>query len=208
MKQLIIFILVFFISISDAFAQMKRLDNISDFVKQFEQNLSAIKSLECDFMQITHKNAFNRDIHSSGKFNYKAGDKITLKYIMPAPYSVEIKGDTVKMEYNGRKTIMNMKDNKMLKEMNNILTSCMTGIFRSLLKDYQVDFFENEQLYLLTFKPINEDIKKNITQFDMYLNNKEMSLDKFRIYETEGDYTEYKFKNKKINTPQNQKSQK
>jgi outer membrane lipoprotein-sorting protein len=165
-----------------------------------EQNALSVKSIESDFKQIKHINAFKQDIVSEGKFYYKAIDKIRLNYTLPLSYQIVIISDKIKIESNGKKNIINLRDNKQMKEMHRILTASMTGNFSGLSGDYHIEYFDNGQFYLVYIKPVNENIIKYVTQFDIYLNKRDMSVNKLRISETEGDYTEYDFYNKKLNT--------
>jgi len=190
---------IIFLNISVSFAQMKKIENVTAFAKQMEQSVLSVKSIESDFRQIKHIDAFDKDIASSGKFYYRATNKISLNYANPLTYLIVINGDKIKIESDGKKNVINLKDNKQLKEMHNMLTACMTGNFSGISNDYRMEFYEDEAFYLVNVKPVNESIKKYIMQFDIYLNKKDMSVDKLRISETESDYTEYCFNNKKFN---------
>jgi len=203
MRRLTIFLATVYLSISFSFAQMKKMENTALFVKQMEQRVPSVKSVESDFKQIKHIADFDQDITSSGKFYYIPADKVCLKYAKPQPYLVVISGDKIKIESDGKKNIMNLKDNKQLQQMQYILTVCLTGGFLNLPDDYQTAFFEDELSYLVTIKPVNESAKKSISQFDIYMNKKDMSVNKLRIYEPKGDYTEYYFSNIKFNTLSN-----
>ena len=200
MRQLILFLAMFFLSAFASFAQMKKMENVSLFVKQMERSLAQVKSVESDFKQIKHIEDFNQDIASSGKFFYVPNDKICLKYAKPLPYLVVINGAKIKLLSGGKKNIMNLKDNKQMQEMQYLLTTCFTGNLLNISNSYHTEFYEDESFYLATIKPVNENVKKEIIQFDIYLNRKDMRVDKLRIYETAGDYTEYSFSNMKFNT--------
>jgi len=201
MKQSIIFLTIILLSISTSFAQMKKMENIDSFVKKMEQNASSVKSIESDFKQIKYIGAFKRSIVSLGKFYYKANDKISLHYVVPQPYRVVINGDKIKIESNGKKNVMNLKDNKQMQEMNNMLTVCMTGDLSNLSKDYRMEIYEDGQYYLINVKHVNESANKYM--LDVYLNKKDMSVEKMRISENENDYTEYHFSNIKLNKLKN-----
>ena len=201
MKQSIIFFSVIFLSISTSFAQMKKMENVDSFVKKMEQNASSVKSIESDFKQIKHIGAFKKDIVSSGKFYYKASDKVSLHYVAPQPYTVVMNSNKIKIESEGKKNIMNLKDNKQMQEMFNMLTVFMTGNLSNISKDYRMEYYEDGQYYLITVKPVNDSTNKYA--LDVYLNKKDMSVSKMRISENEGDYTEYHFSNQKLNTLNN-----
>jgi outer membrane lipoprotein-sorting protein len=203
MKRTIICLTIVFLNIAPSFAQMKKIENVARFVQQMEQNASSVKSIESDFQQIKHLDTFDHDITSSGKFYYKASDKISLNYETPLPYLVVINDNKIKIESDGNKNIMNLKDNKQMREMHSMMMVCMTGNLANISNDYLSEFYEDGQSYLVTVKPVNENIKKYILQFDIYLNKKDLSVDKLRISEIENDYTEYYFNNKKFNTLNN-----
>ena len=200
MRRLIFFLATVFLSISVSFAQMKKIENVSLFMKQMEQRVTPVKSVESDFKQIKHINDFDQDITSSGKFFYVPSNKICLKYAKPRPYLIVINGNKIKIESDGKKNIMNLKDNKQMQEIQYVLSICLSGNFSNISSDYRTEFYEDESFYLATIKSVNESVKKDITQFDIYLNKKDMSVGKLRISETKGDYTEYNFSNIKLNT--------
>ena len=203
MRQIIVFLATVFLTVSSSFAQMKKLENVSLFLKQMERNVSLIKSVESDFKQIKHIEDFNQDITSSGKFFYIPSDKIRLNYSKPLPYLVVINGDKIKIESNGKKNVMNLKDSKQMQEMQNMLKICLSDNFSNIPSDYTTEFYEDELFYLTIIKPVDESVRKYITQLDIYLNKKDMRVDKLRISETMGDYTDYFFTNMKYNTLNN-----
>ena len=200
LKKTIIYLIVILLNISTSFAQMKKMENVNSFVKKMEQTASSINSIESNLKQTKHINAFKQNLVSLGKFYYKE-DKISLHYTMPRPYLVVINNGKIKIESAGKKNIMDLKDNKEMQEMNNMLKVGMTGNLSNVSKDYLLEFFEDDQYYMVNVKPVNESAKKYM--LDIYFNKKDMSVDKMRMSENGGDYTEYQFLNKKLNTLKN-----
>ena len=200
LKKTIIYLIVILLNISTSFAQMKKMENADSFIKKMEQSASTVKSIECNFKQIKYISSFKQNIVSLGRFYYKE-EKISLHYVKPRPYLVVINGGKIKIESLGKKNIMNLKDNKEMQEMNNMLKVCMTGNLSDVSKDYRMEFFEDDQYYMINVKHVNESANKY--KLDLYLNKKDISVDKMRMSEAEGDYTEYQFINKKLNTIKN-----
>jgi len=196
----IIYLIVILLNISTSFAQMKKMENVNSFVKKIEQTSSSVKSIESNFKQIKYISSFKQSIVSLGRFYYKE-DKISLHYVTPRPYLVVINGGKIKIESPGKKNIMDLKDNKEMLEMNNMIKVCMTGNLSNVSKDYNMEFFEDDQYYMINVKPVNESAKKYM--LDLYFNKKDMAVDKMRMFENEDDYTEYQFINKKLNTLKN-----
>lgn len=180
-------------------AQMQQVKDIANVQQKIAQVAKDVKSIECDFVQTKHLEIFNEDIISKGQFYYRAEDKICLNYTNPLPYLMVINGEKIKIVSDGKKNIMNLKSNKVMKEMRGMLTGCMSGNL-SDVKGYQMVFFEDQKFYLIKVKPTNKDIMAYITQFDIYMEKSDMSVSKLRITEAGSNYTDYQFSNKKFNT--------
>jgi outer membrane lipoprotein-sorting protein len=93
---------------------------------------------------------------------------------------------------------MNLKDNNPMQELQNMLTVCMSDNSSNISKAYCMEFYEDGNFYLISVLPVKTS--SNPFRLELYLNKKDMSMEKVRLYETEGDYTEYQFSNKKMNT--------
>lgn len=200
MKRFIITIFIVLLCTVSSFSQPKKIEDANSFMKRLEKATASIKSIESDFKQVKRLEIYNEDVTSSGRFYYKAESKICLKYAEPYPYQIIINGSKMAMESNGKKNTTDLKDNKLMSEMQSILTTCMTGNFSNISKDYKLDFFEDTNYYLILIKPTSKTLKTHIDKFEIYLNKKDLSVDKLRISETENDYTEYTYTNKKFNT--------
>lgn len=200
-RRLILALAVLYTTVS--FAQSKKIEDTSGFLAKLEKATSTIKSIESDFKQVKRLEIYSEDLASSGRFYYKFQDKISLKYAEPYPYRVVINGSKMMMETNGKKNVMDLKDNKLMNEMQKVLTICMTGKFSAMSKDYKMDFFEDTSCYLVVITPTSKAAKAYVSKFEIYLSKKDMSVDKLRISETEKDYTEYTYTNKKFNTLSN-----
>lgn len=201
MKRFALTLIIVSLHVVFSFAQPKKVEDEANFLKQLEKATASIKSIESDFKQVKRLEVYDEDVISSGRFYYKAaGSEICLKYTEPYPYRIVISGSKLLMESGGRKNVTDIKDSKLMGEMQGILTACMTGSFSNLSKAYQLDFFEDSGYYLILITPVGKTLKMQIGKFEIYLNKKDLSVDKLRISETEKDYTEYIYANKKFNT--------
>lgn len=179
-------------------AQTKKIQDIDAFKQKVNKVASSIKTIECDFVQTKHMEIFNEDIISSGKFYYQNEDKICLDYLKPAKYIIVINGNKIKTVTDGKKNIVNLKSNKVMKEMRSMLTACMSGNITQI-SGYKMEFFEDNKFYLIKIIPTSQDVKGYISQFDVYMDKNDMSVSKLRITEKGDNYTDYQFKNKKFN---------
>lgn len=179
-------------------AQTKKIQNIEAFKQKINKVASSIKAIECDFVQTKHMEIFNEDIVSSGKFYYQNEDMICLDYLKPTKYTIVINGNKIKTVSDGKKNIVNLKSNKVMKEMRSMLAACMSGNITQI-SGYKMEYFEDVKFYLIKVIPTSQDVKSYISQFAIYMDKNDMSVSKLRITEAGNNYTDYQFKNKKFN---------
>lgn len=198
MKRTYHIILILLFACISGHAQMKKISDIDSFKMKVSKVASSIKSIESDFIQLKHMDIFNEDIKSEGKFYYKNDDKICLDYTKPNKYLIVINGEKIKTLSDGKKNLMNLKSNKIMKEMRIMLASCMSGNL-SQISGYQMEYLEDAKTYLIKIKPTNKSIQEYVTGFDIYMDKKDLSVSKLRISEPGNNYTDYLFNNKTFN---------
>lgn len=180
--------------------QMKKLNNLKEFESRLLQEAQSIESIESDFTQVKYMDVFDETITSKGKFYYKKSNKICMDYARPLNYLIVINGPKLKIVSDGKKSIMNLNSNKMMNEMQDMLTACMVGDLSKMTTNYQLEYFEDANNYLVKIRPTSKAVQTYINNIQIYLNKKDMSVNKLRLSETATNYTEYEFSNKKFNS--------
>ena len=180
--------------------QMKKLNNLKEFESRLLQEAQSIESIESDFTQVKYMDVFDETIISKGKFYYKKSNKICMDYARPLNYLIVINGPKLKIVSDGKKSIMNLNSNKMMNEMQDMLTACMVGDLSKMTTNYQLEYFEDANNYLVKIRPTSKAVQAYINNIQIYLNKKDMSVNKLRLSETATNYTEYEFSNKKFNS--------
>jgi len=183
----------------DGYSQMTPMENRDAFMKRLEENARSIKSIESNFEQVKHLEIFSDDVLSKGTFYYQATDKIAMIYYSPVKYGMVISGDILKTDSNGKISTISLSSNKMMKELQKMISACMTGDIFGLAKGYKAEYFEDKSDYLVTLEPESTAIKSYITVFRIYFDKDNMLVKRLRIEEGSADYTEYKFSEQKIN---------
>lgn len=203
MKYIISIIFLALASFTSLSAQMKKIDDRQSFEAKLAQATKAVSSIESSFTQIKHLDVFDNDITLKGKFYYKHNNKICLDYTGSLDYAIVINGDKLKIADNGKKAIVNLASNKTMKEMQGMLTACMSGDISQLSSEYELEYFEDSKYFLVIVKPKSKVVQDYIKDFHIYFDKKDMSVDRLRISENATDYTDYIFSNKKFNSLQN-----
>lgn len=181
-------------------AQMRPMSNLDEFNKRLATEAQTLQSIESEFIQQKYLDIFDEKVTSKGKFYYKKENKICLEYSKPLDYLIVINNARLKIVSDGKKSIMNLSSNKMMAQMQDMLTACMVGDLSKLSSNYQLSYFEDGKYYLVKIKPTSKAIQAYIAEMEIHLDKKDMSVYRLRLSETATNYTEYEFLNKKFNS--------
>lgn len=178
---------------------MKKIIRMQDFENRLAKEAQSIQSIASDFTQVKYLDILDEKVTSKGKFYYQKSDKICMDYARPVNYLIVINGSRLKIVADGKKSVMSLSSNKMMNQMQDMLTACMIGDLSKMSSDYKLEYFENDSHYLVKIKPVNKAIQAYISEIEIYLDKKDMSVHKLRLSETAANYTEYEFYNKRFN---------
>ena len=178
---------------------MKKLAQTRDFEARLAREAQTIQSIESDFTQVKYLDILDEKVISKGKFYYQKSNKICMDYAQPINYLIVINGSRLKIVADGKKSIMNLSSNKMMNQMQDMITACMVGDLTKMSADYKLEYFENTSYYLVKITPVNKAIQAYVSGIEIYLDKKDMSVHKLRLSETATNYTEYEFYNKRFN---------
>lgn len=180
--------------------QMKQLSNRQEFEKRLSNEAQTVQSIESEFTQVKYLDVFDEKVTSKGKFYYRKSNKICMEYARPMNYQIVINGPRLKIVSDGKKSIMNLSSNKMMNQMQDMLTACMIGDLSKMTANYQLGYLEDAHHYLVKIKPVSKAVRAYIAGIEIYLDKKDMSVHKLKLSETDTNYTEYEFYNKKFNS--------
>lgn len=201
MRTTIIYLLSSLLSIASLHAQtMKKLIQTNEFESRLAKEAQTVQSIESDFTQVKYLDVFDEKVTSKGKFYYQKSNKICMEYVRPMDYLIVINGSKLKIVSDGKKNIMNLSSNKMMNQMQDMLTACMIGDLSNMSSNYRLEYFEDARYYLVKIKPTSKAVQAYIAGIEIYLDKKDMSVHKLRLSETATNYTEYEFYNKKFNS--------
>lgn len=156
------------------------------------------RTIECDFDQQRVMSILAKPDLAKGKFYYSEG-RMALHYSLPAGKSIVMSGQRFTLTENGKTVGVDMKSNPVMRQMSNMLTACMTGDLALFGKEAATEYWESDTAYTIVITPTNRRAKSHIAQIVLQFDKRDMTLVSMRMVENATDYTEYTFKNKKIN---------
>lgn len=196
-----IYTLLLLLATGSLYAQpMKKLNNLQEFDKRLAQETQTVQSIESDFTQVKYLDVLDEKVTSRGKFYYKKSNRICMEYARPMNYLIVINGAKLKIVSDGKKSVMNLSSNKMMNQMQDMLTACMVGDLSKMTPNYRLEYLEDASYYLVRIKPVSKAVQAYIAGIDIYLSKKDMSVHKLRLSETATNYTEYEFHNQRFNS--------
>jgi hypothetical protein len=123
-----------------------------------------------------------------------------MDYITPSNYQVIINEDKIKITAGEKVNVYAIGKDKMMAQMNVLMTACMTGNLNALYPDYKLTFSESDTQYRIIIQPVA--IKKSfIKSMDVLLDKTDFSVQQLLMIETSSnDSTTYVFSGKKKNS--------
>jgi outer membrane lipoprotein-sorting protein len=172
--------------------------SVGKFKEELKIESARVTGIESNFTQTKYIGLLSEKIVSSGKFYYNKPDKICMDYTSPMKYLMVINGNKIKIGSDGKSNVYDLNANKMMSQMQTLISACMTGNLEDLSSDYELSFKENNTLYWVRVLP-PESVKSYLKSIDIYLDKNDLSVHQLKITETSDDYTEYVFTGKKKN---------
>lgn len=198
MRKLILYFLVIpFIGFSQSFKDVK--DTLALKVK-IESMSKATNSIESDFIQEKNLSMLSEKIISKGHFVFKKDNLLRWEYASPSKYLIIINKEKIMIKDEKKTSKYDMNSNKVFKEINDIMLSCVQGtIFKS--KKFKTQYYENEKFYKLELWPQDKNMKNAFKKINLYFDKNVTSVSKIEMIESSDDITLLDFSNKKTNVP-------
>lgn len=197
MLKTLIYLLFPIISFSQNFKIVK---DTTALKQKIESMSKATTSIESDFIQEKNLSMLSEKIISKGHFVFKKENLLRWEYSSPSKYLIVINKDKVIIKDEKRTTNYDMKSNKVFKEINDIMLSCVQGtIFKS--NEFKTSYYENEKFYKLELIPQVKNMKETFKKINLYFDKNVTSVAKMEMIERNEDLTSIDFTNKKLNAP-------
>ena len=196
-KRIFIILLFPLIGASQNFKPVK--DTLALRTK-IESMSKATTSIESDFIQEKNLSVLSEKIISKGHFVFKKDNLLRWEYMSPTKYLIVINKEKIMIKDEKKTTKYDMNSNKVFKEINDIMLSCVQGtIFKS--SKFKTAYYENEKFYKLELLPQVKNMKETFKKINLYFDKSVTSVAKMEMIETNEDLTSIDFSNKKLNAP-------
>lgn len=173
---------------------------ISSTLNSFTRNIT---SIQASFVQEKVFSFMEDKLIAQGKFWFVSPDKIRWEYVKPYPYIIIMSDGKMHVNDEGDTYSMDMRSNQLFQQMNTLITKSIQGKLLSEELNYDQKFYENENYYIVSFSPKDDQLKAYLAAIEIYFSKENGQVLALKMIEAAGDYTFIKFseriENKEIN---------
>lgn len=192
--------LLLFLPVACFSQTFKNVKDTSALKLKIENMSKATTSIESDFLQEKNLSVLSEKIISKGHFVFKKENLLRWEYLSPSKYLIVINKEKVIIKDEKKTNKYDMNSNKVFKEINDIMVSCVQGtIFKS--NKFKTVYYENEKYYKLELLPQVKNMKETFKKINLYFDKNVTSVAKMEMVEVNEDLTLIEFSNKKVNAP-------
>lgn len=170
-----------------------------NFERLLKDKGGKINTIKCKFEQKLNMSVLSGSVNKKGVFYYSRPEKILLSFDNGDYIKMTEKMFQMKNMDNVVKT--KISSNPMLRELNKLLSSCMTGDIINSTTGFSMNLLNEGKEYILELIPDNRRIASKISLIEIRFDMNDMSLTNLKMVEVSGDYTSYRFYDKEFNIP-------
>ena len=147
--------------------------------QKVNQTASAMKTMQCDFVQTKHLKRW--------------------EYTSPYSYTFILNNDQVLLKNKQRNDLIDVKQNKLFKEIVRIMMSSVIGNCLTDDKNYKVSVAAIGNEWVATLLPQRKDMKQMFPKLILHFNAKKSVVNNVELYDKNGEKTIIELKNIRIN---------
>lgn len=176
-----------------------------NIIGQITNAESSIRTLQCNFTQTKHLSMLNDKMISKGKMVYQSPASLHWEYQTPYQYLFIINGAKVLIKQGGKRNAIDVKSNRMFKEITRVMMNSVTGHNLSSSSDFSVKIFTSADAYIANLTPKNKQMKSMFSSIRLHFNAKRCIVSRIEMFEKSGDSTDIELHDVQINSRINEK---
>lgn len=158
---------------------------------------AAMKSLQCDFVQVKEISILADKVVSRGTLSYKGGDRLRWLYTEPYRYEFTMNGSRVKVGGEAGATVVDTRSSKLFREISSIISGSVDGrIFSS--ESFDAVLSEEGGRIVADMTPRSRELKGMFRSVRIFF-AADCTVERVEMCEPSGDTTVITFRNKRLN---------
>ena len=134
--------------------------NEAQIKQKINQTASAIKTMECDFVQTKHLKLLNDKLVSKGRMYYQKSDKLRWEYVTPYTYTFVLNADKVLLKNKKRSDVIDVRQNKVFREIARMMMNSVVGDCLNDSKSFKNSISDRGGEWIATLVPLRKEMKQ------------------------------------------------
>ena len=173
--------------------------NEAQIRQRVNQAVAAMKTMQCDFVQSKHLKMLNDDMVAQGKMYYPQSSKLCWEYTNPYTYTFVLNDDKVLLKNQQRNDVIDVKQNKMFREIARVMMSSVVGNCLSDDKMFKTTIVTTNSEWMAILVPQRKDMRQMFQKIVLHFNPKRALVSCVEMVEKNGDKTIINLKNIRTN---------
>ncbi|WPY97096.1 outer membrane lipoprotein carrier protein LolA [Christiangramia sp. OXR-203] len=166
--------------------------------KAFKESVSSkaktIENLQADFRQLKFMKTMEKTIESDGHIWYASPGKLKWSYTSPYDYELLFKDSSLYITVDGKTRKMNTGNSELFEKMGELVAGSFNGRILEMDELFETDFAREGKFVKVTVTPMDENLAEMFSEIWIFF-NVEKYIEKVKLMEPSGDYTEIKMSN-------------
>ena len=168
-------------------------------IEKIDQTASAMKGMQCDFVQTKRMKLLSKEMPSKGIMYFKRPNKLRWQYIAPYDYTFILNDDKVQIKSSKSTKNIDVQGNKMFRQITNIILNSVTGGSLKSSSDFNVEVYKKDNTYFAKLFPKKKELKQLYQVIEIYFDSALTMVNSVRMVEKTGDETRVNLINTKLN---------
>ena len=168
-------------------------------IEKIDQTASAMKGMQCDFVQTKRMKLLSKEMQSKGIMYFKRPNKLRWQYIAPYDYTFILNDDKVQIKSSKSTKNIDVQGNKMFRQITNIILNSVTGGSLKSYSDFNVEVYKKDNTYFAKLFPKKKELKQLYQVIEIYFDSALTMVNSVRMVEKTGDETRVNLINTKLN---------
>lgn len=168
-------------------------------IAKIDQTASAMKGMQCDFVQTKRMKLLSKEMQSKGVMYFKRPNKLRWQYTAPYDYTFILNGDKVQIKSSKSTKNIDVQGNKMFRQITNIILNSVTGGSLKSSSDFTVEVYKKDNTYFAKLYPKKKELKQLYQVIEIYFDSALTMVNSVRMVEKTGDETRVNLINTKLN---------
>lgn len=163
------------------------------------QAASAMKTMQCDFIQTKHLRMLNDKMTSKGRMYYQQTNRLRWEYTSPYSYTFILNDDKVLLKNKQRNDVIDVNKNKLFREIARIMMNSVVGTSLTDDKSFKSTIATNGNEWIASLLPQRKDLKQLFQKIILHFSKKNAMVKQVELIEKNGDKTVIELNNIRTN---------